>query len=177
MSNRHYQDIAAVLIDTAIEAGNVPLIVQHVGIIADVFSRDLSFKQNVSETIIPFEQRAQALKRAMGDQIHPFVIHAVLLLISKQALDEYGTFYELVKKLAAEKGNHREVHVISVQELDEKEKAEIQKKMEKKWNGTVELKTVCDPSILGGLKLSSGTWSHDASLKGRIQRLQKTLAI
>jgi F-type H+-transporting ATPase subunit delta len=158
MSNRHYQDIAAALIDTAIEAGNVPLIVQHIGVIAELFSKDASFKQNISETIIPFEQRTQALKRAIGDQIHPFVTHAILLLISKQSLDEYDAFCEQVRKLAAEKGNHREVQVISVQELDEKEKAHIQKKLEEKWNGTIELKTKCDPSILGGLKLSSGTW-------------------
>ncbi len=176
MSNRHHQDIAFALVDTAIDAGTLPQVVHDIELIAQVFAETSSFKQNLSETIVPLEQRCTALKKAVGTELHPFVLNALQLLMSKQALDEFDSFHENVRALAAEKGNHREVEVTSAIELDESEKQHIAKSLEKKWKGTVQLKTKIDATILGGLQFKSGTWSHDASLKGRIQRLQKTLA-
>ncbi|MCC7357203.1 ATP synthase F1 subunit delta [Candidatus Uhrbacteria bacterium] len=175
MSKRHHQDIATALVDSAIEANNVLQIVRDIEVIEQLFLESASFIQDLSEVSVPLQLRKNALEKAIENKVHTFVLNTVLILMSKQLLTDFGLFCDTVRALVAEKANHHEVEVTSAIELDENEKVIISKKLEKMWNGTVTLKVKVDASILGGLQFQSGTWVHDATLKGKIQQLQKTL--
>lgn len=175
MQNRQMLDIATALVDTAIDEVLMQ-VAEDLRQIAQAFEQQPSMLRDLSESSIPKEQRAKALSAALGKTVQPVVVNALTLLLEKDLLHEFPAFYEATKNFAVERGNQREVEVISAIPLQEAELKEIQLKLQQKWKGTIVLLPKVDPTILGGLIYRSGSWSYDASLRGRIQRLDKTFA-
>jgi F-type H+-transporting ATPase subunit delta len=175
MQDRQMLDIASALVDTAIDEVLLQ-VAEDMRQIAQVFDLQPAMLRDLSESSVPKEQRVQALRSALEKTVQPVVLNALVLLLEQDLLQEFPAFYEATKNLAVERGNQREVEIISAIPLEERELEEIREKLQKRWKGTIILLPKVDPSILGGLIYRSGSWTYDASLKGRIQRLDKTFA-
>lgn len=175
MSNRQLVHIAQSLLDTAVH-GVVGRVMDDLQILEDLFLSHPTILKDLSETSIPLETRCAALDKAIGDQLHPYVVHAAQMLVAKEALSEFAAFRDAVLEMAEKKGVYRQVEVISAVELEKQQVTAIKDKLDARIGGYISLKTRIQPSILGGLICRGKDWAIDASTKARIQRLQKNLA-
>jgi F-type H+-transporting ATPase subunit delta len=68
-------------------------------------------------------------------------------------------------------GKARTVIAESPQPLAAEDRKKLQTILEKKWGMDVSLEEQTVPSLIGGLRLRSGDWQFDASVRGRLERL------
>ena len=75
-----------------------------------------------------------------------------------------------------EENKRLEVTVTSAVELDPELVQRIGSEIEKQTGQTVELQSVVDPDVLGGLVLRVGNKVLDASVRNRLDKLRKSVA-
>ena len=75
-----------------------------------------------------------------------------------------------------EENKRLEVTVTSAVELDPELVQRIGSEIEKQTGQTVELRSVVDPDVLGGLVLRVGNKVLDASVRNRLDKLRKSVA-
>ncbi|MEO5927388.1 MAG: ATP synthase F1 subunit delta [Patescibacteria group bacterium] len=121
------------------------------------------------------QDRATWTKAAQKGELHPYVQHAMLMLLEHDMLDELPRFLTLVLGAAQTNADHRNVRVTSPIELTDDERKQVAKLITKKFGGTHTLEERIDPSLLGGLVISIADWHVDASIKGKLARLTHTL--
>lgn len=114
-------------------------------------------------------------KVALQGKAHPYVRHAMLMLLDEGRLDELPELLTATLGTAEALAGHRNVKVTSSVELTDDERKKLAHAITKKFGGTHTLEEHVDPSLIGGLVISIGDWHLDASLKGKLTRLTHTL--
>lgn len=138
---------------------------------------DPSFRSLAEHPRLTIKQMvAAATKVAQALNVNPLTARFLNVLAQRRRLSILGGVIETyLNRLAAEHGEHVAI-VTSAQvltsEQQDKLTAALSKQIEK---GTVRLSLRIDPSLLGGLTVKLGPNFVDASVKGRLARLERAL--
>ncbi|AJC50162.1 F0F1 ATP synthase subunit delta [Coxiella endosymbiont of Amblyomma americanum] len=97
------------------------------------------------------------------------------LLINKRKLILLPSITLLYKNLLNSSRKILEATVVSAILLNNNQKNNIKKKLEKRFNTRIKLKTAIDESLVGGGVIYVGDWVMDGSIKGKIARLSENL--
>ena len=137
-------------------------------------TRDESLMALFENPKLPFEAKERLMRERLGD-VHPFVLHLGLLLISKDNLrlsDDISLQYRLL--LDANRGiEHAEL--TTAIPLDEKEKEVLSKRMGEILGKKVTFDLQVDPSIIGGFVARIGDTLIDGSTRQNLDSLGKNL--
>jgi len=174
-TSRSLNDIAGALVQTAHEAGTVPVIVNDLKTMSDVFSQRDGIRASLSAPSLSADERRAALTNALEGMIHPFVRNAIFALMEQELLDELSAFTEIVLEKARTIASHFDAKVTSPIPLTREERETLGKAIEQKFGGTHTLSEHVDPHLLGGIVLDVGDWHVDASVKGKLNRLMNAL--
>jgi F-type H+-transporting ATPase subunit delta len=98
------------------------------------------------------------------------------LLVERHRLPVIFRIRQTFDALWAEERKLLEVTVTSAVELDEETVGGIGRRVEEQTGRTVELTSVVDPDVLGGLVLRVGNLVVDASVRNRLERLRREVA-
>ena len=115
-----------------------------------------------------------ALAELLGDS-DELVRNFLLLIAEKGRAGELDQFVEELDTLVARDQGRLNVELTTAYELSEDEAASILKKIEQASGRTVEATRKVDPALVGGIVLQAGSMRVDASIRGRLARLQRTL--
>ncbi|MBP7006218.1 F0F1 ATP synthase subunit delta [Patescibacteria group bacterium] len=96
--------------------------------------------------------------------------------LEQGAMPKIAEFLQEAKRLRARYGAAKEVQVVSARPLESTQKADLLKALVGRWNQTVILEERVDPQVIGGLRLTTDDWFFDATIQGRIARLERELA-
>lgn len=149
------------------------------------FSRDIKdiarATVDVAKESDATEQVIRDLKRFSRDRnvdakMHPAALGAIAALLRRKLLPSRDAFVEDVIALARDIVGHHEARVTSAVPLTADERASLAMSLEKRFGGTVALEERADASLIGGMVVETDGWRFDASVKGKIHRLQKALA-
>jgi F-type H+-transporting ATPase subunit delta len=133
-------------------------------------SEDL--RQFLSSPVVKEEQKKAVLQQLAGEQLHPYTLNFLLLLIDRRRipfLEGIGKHYltllrRLQQTVLAE--------VTSAVELTEAERQAVSEKVKAITSANqVELDTKLDPSLIGGVIIKVGSQVIDASLRGQLRRI------
>jgi ATP synthase F1 delta subunit len=120
-------------------------------------------------------EKKDALKRALED-VNPAVLNFLEALIERHRMPaifrirtDFETLWEKERRLLP-------VHVTSAIELDRSTVDSLGKRIGEQVDRQVEVSTVVDPDILGGVVLRVGNVILDASIKNRLEQLRKQVA-
>lgn len=91
-------------------------------------------------------------------------------------LPKITDFLQEVKRLRARFGTVKEVQVVSARPLEAAQRTSLTNALVHRWNQTVILEEKIDPQTIGGLRLMTDDWFFDATIQGRIARLERELA-
>lgn len=169
------KNIAKALVELAHEDGVVADVVRDLRMLDDAFTSNPTLLRDLAETTIPLKDRQEAIKKAFGKTIHPFVTHSVLILQKRELLNDFSSFVETVAKDARKIAEHYDVNVTSAVALEESERKKLLQALKKRFGGTHELREHVDTEILGGLVVEIGDRRYDASIKGKLERLNHAL--
>jgi len=116
-----------------------------------------------------------ATKKSKAEELKLFIKNFVKILAAKNLIG-------LAPKIIADFNQHYddtegiiEVKITSALELSEAEKKEIKNQIKNLTKKEVELKTIIDKELIGGIKINFADNLIDGSLKTQIQNLKKQL--
>ncbi|TMN21995.1 F0F1 ATP synthase subunit delta [Lentibacillus cibarius] len=104
------------------------------------------------------------------------VVNMLHLLRERHRYDVVPSIIDHFIHLVNDAKGIEEATVYSVRELSQTEKQRIEDTFAKRVDKqAIKLKTVVDPSVLGGIKLRIGNTIYDGTLKGKLQRLERNI--
>ncbi len=129
-------------------------------------------KTFLSSPLVKAEDKKAIIRQAAGEQINPFFLNFLLLLVDKKRIGFVegvcSKYLEILRKL----NNVVLAEVTSAVRLYEGEAEKLVAKI-KNLTGAdqVEIQTKIDPDIIGGVIIKVGSQVYDASLKGQLRRI------
>jgi len=142
------------------------------------------FAESVAEvpelrSLLENPQLDPAAKRAaLGDLLadsDPLVKNFLLVLAEKGRTGELEEIVAELDELVARDQGRLSVELTTAYELSDDEAAGIVAKIERASGRNVDATRRVDESLVGGIVLQAGTFRVDASVRGRLERLRRTL--
>jgi F-type H+-transporting ATPase subunit delta len=167
---------AEALISLAQEKGLIDAIGDDIRSLRDLFNESAELRSFLTSPLVKAEDKKEVIKKIAGEQINPFLLNFLLLLVDRQRINVVdGVFNKYLENLRKLK-NIVLAEVTSAVKLYE---GEAEKLVEKIKNLTgadgVELETNVDPDIIGGVIIKVGSQIYDASIKGQLRRISRSL--
>ena len=145
-----------------------------------VRARDALTKSDVSQYFrdpaISGEEKLRAVETLVPG-LHPHVLNLVKTLVARRRLILLSSITDEFSSLEREARGLSEAQVTVARPLTPAETDDIARRIGSMTGTTVEVKTVVDPSILGGVVVRIGDRLFDASVSGRLERLRQEIAV
>jgi F-type H+-transporting ATPase subunit delta len=120
--------------------------------------------------------KTAAVDAVLGES-DPLVRNLLRLLIDKGRGGEVEEVAAEFERLAAIEEGQLSVELTTAFELDDDEARAIVEQIQRASGRTVEATRAVDPALIGGIVVQAGTRRVDASVRGRLERLRRQLAI
>lgn len=107
--------------------------------------------------------------------LHPLLANFLRLLAKNRRLAQIGVIEQTFSRLAMDARGELLAKVKVAKKLDKEAKDALAKALSGAASGKIKIQEQVDPSILGGLSIQMGSTLLDASLGGKLERLQLEL--
>lgn len=121
---------------------------------------------------VPLTVRLEALQSSLGSEMLPKVGNLLALVLRRRRVESLPQIAREFRRLYYRREGIVEATATSAAQLDEAELAALRSRLEEMSGGKVELETLVDPSLLGGIQVRLGDQLIDGSVRGRLERLR-----
>ena len=166
-----YKEYAAALFGLALEKSCLDSVCKDMKILQDVFSRESDYVEFLSSPAIPMSERLNSIQNAFSS-LHEYSLSFLQLLCENGYVAELLSCVEeffLLEKLHSRKAS---VKVFSAHPMTERQKEELLRTLEHKYQKTIEASYEIEPSLLGGFKVVADEIVIDASLKSQLEKVR-----
>ena len=118
--------------------------------------------------------KANILADLAGDD-EPLFKNFLLLIVEKGRAGELDEIAHEFERLMAREERRLTVELTTARELTDEEAQAIVAQIEQAAGRKVEATRSVDPDLVGGIVLQAGSYRVDASVRGRLERLRRTL--
>ena len=119
--------------------------------------------------------KADVLEQILGDA-DELVRNFTRIVVEKGRAGEIRAIAAELEALVAEQARVLDVEVTTARELSDADFKRIVADIEKRSGRAVQASRSVDPDLIGGIVLQAGSMRHDASVRGRLDRLRQELA-
>lgn len=144
-------------------------------LIVDVLESDAQFRAFLNAPNITLEVKKQTLTNALSGQASPIVLNTLSLLIERGRQGELPAVLAAYLQVSGEELGRADAHVTSTKLLEADEIVRLSEKFGALLGKTVRVTNSVDPALLGGLTVRIGDTLYDGSLRGKLERLEKSL--
>jgi len=123
----------------------------------------------------PIADRRAVLDRLLEGRVRPSVVNLARLLTERGRADLLPTVASEYRRLLHRHRGVVDAVVTSAVALTADETAAVRTRVEQMSGAVVELRSVVDPDLIGGLTIRVGDRLLDASVRGRLERLRDQL--
>ena len=166
---------AEALFEAAKQKGNLDVIREQLGQIADALDRDRELAVFFFSPYFSSAEKRDGIQRAISGG-EPELVNFLELLVEKHRMPVIFRIRRRFDELWAEENKRLEVTLTSAVELDPEVVDRVRAEIERQTDRTVELRSRVDEDVLGGLVLQVGNMVLDASIRNRLERLRKEVA-
>ena len=181
MANKNPESIALVyaeaLFELALEKGQAEDLEVEFGHLADLIRDQSEFALFLESPAITTDQKKACLTKAFEGRVSDMFLDFLNVVADKGRLDCLLDMQISFSRLADEKAGRIQGVLTTAVELSKKEQVRLSEKIGRALRKTIELESVVDPSILGGMVLKIGDTLIDGSVKRSLARLRKQLRI
>jgi F-type H+-transporting ATPase subunit delta len=163
------------LFDVAIERGALDEVREQIGQFADALEAERELQVFFFSPYFSTEEKKEALVRAVTGA-NEAVANFLALLIEKHRMPAIFRIRRELDRLWEQENKLLPVIITSAVALDSSTVQGIGDAIGKQTGRTVELTSVVDPDVLGGIVLRVGNSILDASIRNRLEQLRKSVA-
>jgi F-type H+-transporting ATPase subunit delta len=166
---------AKALFQLAQDKGLVEETESQLNLIVEVIKSNADVRAFLTAPNITLEAKKQTLLQAFGTQVSPIVLNLVGLLIERGRDGELAAVLAAYLQVAGEKLGRADAEVVSFQPMTDGEQSKLADKFGALLGKSVRVSNSVNPNLLGGLTVRIGDTLYDGSLRGKLDRLDKTL--
>ncbi|GAB4168479.1 MAG: F0F1 ATP synthase subunit delta [Wenzhouxiangellaceae bacterium] len=123
------------------------------------------------------QQKLMALFSAvLGDEVDPEFRNFLEVLIHYRRLELLPEISAQFEELRRERERRLKVEVTSAVALDAEQREQLIERLKQRYDSDIELHASVDPKLLGGMVIRIGDKVIDASVRGRLDQLHRSLA-
>jgi len=166
---------AEALFDVAKERGDLDEVHTQLGEVADALSTNRDLQVFFFSPYFSSSEKRDGISRAISGA-NPELVNFLELLAEKHRMPVLFRIRRRFDELWAKENRRLTVTVTSAVELDPSVAEEVGTAIQRQTGQTIELNTVVDEGIIGGLVLQVGNMVLDASIHNRLEKLRKEVA-
>jgi len=168
---------AQALMSVAIEHQQADALGQSAKEIIELLESSQELKNFIQNPTIGEADKKAVLQKVLGKDANIYLSNFLMLLVDKRRINLLAEICEKYLAQLRKLNNVVLAEVTSVQQLSQEQLQSVTEKVKEISGATsVELKTIIDPTLLGGVIIKVGSQVIDASLKAQLRRLGFSLA-
>lgn len=145
---------------------------EDVAALLNLLQESDELKQFLGNPIVGAEAKKGVLQQITGEQLHPYVINFLKLLVDRRRILFLEGICQQYQALLRQLKQTVLAEVSSAVELNDAQKQSVREKVMAITSASqVELDTKIDPDLLGGVIIKVGSQVIDASLRGQLRRI------
>lgn len=109
-------------------------------------------------------------------ELEPLTVKILNVLVRNNRINQLESVIFAFRHAMNQSTGTQIAKVRSAHELSSGERAELQRSLETRFGGRIDLEVATDPSLIGGFVAEVGSEVYDASVVGQIQKLRQSLA-
>jgi F-type H+-transporting ATPase subunit delta len=165
---------AEAMFQIALKQNTVDRTLEDVKNITEIFAnRKLAYL--LREPKIPIQRKEKVLREALTGRVLPTSLNLTLLVVHRELVDVMSHIARELETLVLNYRNEAIAQVTTAAAMDEAESELVKEALERSTGKTVIMGTRVDPRILGGVIAQVGDQLIDASVRYRLQALQREL--
>ena len=166
---------SAAILEVAKAEGDLERIGDELFQIARAFESSAELRDALTDPRLPIDRKQAVVEDLLGGKTSPLAVNLVNFVVGVGLASDLPTIADRLAERAAEERNKVLAEVRAAVELDEKTIGRLSKALSEATGKDVEIKTIVDPSIIGGIVARVGDTVIDGSLSYRMQELRETL--
>ncbi|OFI01400.1 ATP synthase subunit delta, sodium ion specific [Clostridium acetireducens DSM 10703] len=155
------------------EKGRVEEYIQDLNDIVDIIKNNNELLQLIKHPEVSTLRKKHIFTDIFKDKIDKELLRFLLILIEKDRILYLEEKLREMEKIHLEKKNTLMAKVKTVIPLEESEKEQLVKALEKKYNKKIILTEEVDTTIIGGVYVRVGNDVIDGTIKSRIEEMKK----
>jgi len=167
---------AKALLDLAIEQKNLEQVKQDLAQFIAVLKGHEELRAVLSNPIIKHDKKNSILTAIFAEQFHPHVTAFFEIMVNK---GRAGVLYATAQEFIQLYNRYHQIvqaKVVSAAPLSEANKKSIEDVIARSTGHQVVLENAVDPELIGGFTITIGDKQLDASLLGRLTKLERSFA-
>ncbi len=166
---------AAAILEVAKAEGELARVGDELFRIARAFESSLELREAMTDPRLPVERKKAVVDDLLGDRTSPLAVNLVNFVVGVGMAGDLPAIADKLAERAASERNKAIAEVRSAVELDEATVARLADSLSRATGKDVEVKTVVDPGVVGGIVAKVGDTVIDGSLSHRMQEIRETL--
>ena len=164
------------LYDLAAEEGLSEEILMQMEAVEKIFAENPDYITLLLEPSIPRRERLGLLEEAFKDQLHPYLLNFLMILLENNLLRGFGSCNRTYRGSYYKDHGIAEATVTSAVALTDEQSDSLKAKLEKISGKRILLRQKVDSSLLGGLRVEIEGKLLDGTVMGRLTDLRKKVS-
>jgi F-type H+-transporting ATPase subunit delta len=166
---------AAGLLELARAEGVVDRVGDELYRIARALESSSELRLALSDPRLPLERKQGIVEDLLGGRVLPLTLNLVSFVVAAGRSSDLPAMADRLAERAAAERDRAIAEVRTAFELDEETVRRLAESLSRATGKQVEVKTVVDPSLIGGLVTRVGDTVMDGSLRHRLEGLRQAL--
>jgi F-type H+-transporting ATPase subunit delta len=167
---------ARALFEVAKERGIISQVQQELKAVVEVVKANADFRNLLNHPNIDASAKADFLNNVFANKLSEPVFGTLHLLVKKGRQNLLNVVYSDFVTIANEKTGQALAVVTSAFALSQEEQAHIAAEFGKITGKTIQVETVTNKALIGGIQVRIGDRLYDGSLAGKLDRMKKSLS-
>ncbi len=173
----HIDGYAAAVLEVARAEGSLKEVVDEIYTIARVIDGSAELRNTLSDIRIPVERKQGVVEELLSGRASALTAALVDLVVATGRVTDLLAISDRLAERAAAERNRVVAEVRCARSLDAATVARLEESLGRATGKEVEVKTVVDPSVIGGIMARIGDVVIDGSMRCRFEQLRESLGI
>ena len=166
---------AAAILEVAKAEGELDRVGDELFRIARAFESSSELREALTDPRLPTERKQAIVDDLLGSHALPLTVSLVGFVVGAGRASDLPAMADRLAERAAGEAGRVIAEVRSATELDDETTARLAEALSRATGRQVEVKTVVDPSVVGGIVTRIGDTVIDGSVRHRLEELRETL--
>ena len=166
---------AKAIYELASAEGELARVEREFSLIARSVETSTDLRQALTDPSLPIDRKQGILERLIGGRAAPLTTHVVDLVVSQGRASEMAAVASRLAEHVARSAGKQVAEVRTAVELDDATISRLTTALSQATGRDVEVRTVVDPSVLGGVVARVGDGVVDGSVKKRLESLRSAV--
>ena len=173
--NREVNKYVGAVFAVAEKSGQLSEVSLHLNSLLRVYKTSPELRLFLQSRRISLENKSKILQVVLKDVLSEFGFELIFQLLNDGRVQLLEEIIKRVQFLIDSKSGAMKITVSTTSPLNDNELDDLVSGIEKKLEKKIEMETIVDPDILGGVKFRIGNTIIDGSIATRLQKLGATL--